>query len=94
MRSQSVVDCSQKLHICARCDAAISEEWNKTHKHTSRLASARTYLDGDVTRRNLPKTAPLLLWLVGAIAVFLLFRTQGAPLPVAIWSSDPETESH
>jgi hypothetical protein len=95
MRHWSVwVFCALFLILCANAKLARYE----IHKHTLKLATTQTYLDGEETLRKLAKTAPLLLWCVGIIAISLSIRKQANFLPVVIPSSPPfkgfDPESH
>ena len=86
--------CALLLIFCANAKLARYE----IQRHSLKLATTQTYLDGEETLRKLPKTAPLLLWCVGVIAVSLSIRTQANFLPVIIPSSPPfkgfDPESH
>ena len=86
--------CALLLILCADAKLARYE----IQRHSLKLATTQTYLDDEETLRKLPKTAPLLLWCVGVIAIPLLIRKREILLPVVIPSSPPfkgfDPESH
>ena len=81
MRQSSVwVLCALLLILCANAKLARYE----IQRHSLKLATTQTYLDGEETLRKLPKTAPLLFWCVGVIAIPLLIRRREILLPAVI----------
>jgi hypothetical protein len=72
--------CALLLIFCANAKLARYE----IQRHSLKLATTQTYLDGEETLRKLPKIAPLLFWCVGVIAIPLLIRRREILLPAVI----------
>lgn len=87
------VFCALFLILCANAKLARYE----IQRHSLKLATTQTYLDGEETLRKLPKTAPLLFWCVGVIAILLLVGRRETllavviPISSALKGCDPES---